>query len=50
MISPETIYYTFSAIAQTLAAAVALLGAFVVLRVRSLNSTNYGFLEGEKSK
>ena len=34
----NTIFYTFSTIAQTLAGAIALLGAFVLYRLQSLGS------------
>jgi len=34
----NTLYYTFSTIAQTLAGAIALLGAFILYRLQSLNN------------
>jgi hypothetical protein len=39
VITANAIYYTFSTIAQSLAGAIALLGAFVVLRLQSLDTT-----------
>src|SRR6478672_9742333 len=34
----STLYYTFSTIAQTLAGAIALLGAFILYRLQKLNN------------
>jgi hypothetical protein len=48
-IDPNGLYYTFSTIAQTLAGAFALLGAFVLYRLQSLNEEikfNGGFIVG----